>query len=120
MGIMDSPPLSHAADVLNNLQPARRKPYVLLARLGHGRTGMHDSADTHLSAADLLVISASTAGTMMFFYSFMLVAHSTDAAGGHSNRRFRIATLVWSTLMFRCFRAHHLHPNPDLAALTRP
>jgi hypothetical protein len=49
----------------------------------------------------LLVISASTAGTMMFFYSFMLIA---------LNRRmlpaairigpFRIATLAWSTVMF--------------------
>jgi hypothetical protein len=49
----------------------------------------------------LLVISASTAGTMMFFYSFMLIA---------LNRRllppairtsgFRTATLVWSTLLF--------------------
>ena len=49
----------------------------------------------------LLVISASTAGTMMFLYSFMLIA---------LNRRmlppairispFRTATLVWSTLMF--------------------
>src|SRR5262245_13903401 len=49
----------------------------------------------------LLVISASTGGTIMFLYSFMLVA---------LNRRmlppairispFRTATLVWSTLLF--------------------
>jgi hypothetical protein len=49
----------------------------------------------------LLVISASTGGVMMFLYSFMLIA---------LNRRmlprairigpFRIATLVWSTLLF--------------------
>ena len=49
----------------------------------------------------LLVISASTGGTIMFLYSFMLIA---------LNRRmlpsairispFRTATLVWSTLLF--------------------
>jgi hypothetical protein len=49
----------------------------------------------------LLVISASTGGTMMFLYSFMLIV---------LNRRmlpraiqitvFRTATLIWSTLMF--------------------
>ena len=49
----------------------------------------------------LLVISASTGGTMMFFYSFLLIV---------LNRRmlpqairigpFRTATLIWSTLMF--------------------
>ena len=49
----------------------------------------------------LLVISASTAGTMMFFYSFLLIV---------LNRRMlpaairigplRTAALVWSTLMF--------------------
>jgi hypothetical protein len=49
----------------------------------------------------LLVISASTGGTMMFLYSFLLIV---------LNRRmlppaiqigpFRVATLLWSTLMF--------------------
>jgi hypothetical protein len=49
----------------------------------------------------LLVISASTAGTMMFFYSFMLIALNRKLLppairiGG-----FRTATLVWSTLLF--------------------
>ena len=49
----------------------------------------------------LLVISASTGGTMMFLYSFMLIAlnrRMLPAAiriGG-----FRTATLIWSTLMF--------------------
>ena len=49
----------------------------------------------------LLVISASTAGTMMFFYSFMLIALNRQLLppairiGG-----FRTATLVWSTLLF--------------------
>ena len=49
----------------------------------------------------LLVISASTGGTIMFLYSFMLIA---------LNRRmlppairigpFRTATLLWSTVLF--------------------
>ncbi len=54
----------------------------------------------------LLVISASTAGTMMFFYSFLLIV---------LNRRmlpaairidsFRTAILIWSTLLFGALAA---------------
>ena len=70
----------------------------------------------------LLVISASTAGTMMF--SLFVHAHraeSKDAAGGHShraiqNRNARVVHVdVWIAR-----RAHHLHPDADLASLTRP
>ena len=49
----------------------------------------------------LLVISASTAGTMMFFYSFMLIALNRKMLPAAIRiGPFRIATLVWSTLMF--------------------
>ena len=68
----------------------------------------------------LLVISASTAGTMMFLYSFMLIA---------LNRRmlpsairispFRTATLVWSTLMFGSLAALTIYTQVQtLASLT--
>jgi hypothetical protein len=49
----------------------------------------------------LLVISASTGGTMMFLYSFLLIALNRKMlprAVGIS--RFRTAALVWSTLLF--------------------
>jgi len=49
----------------------------------------------------LLVISASTAGTMMFFYSFMLIALNRKMLPPAIRiRGFRIATLAWSTLLF--------------------
>jgi len=49
----------------------------------------------------LLVISASTAGTMMFFYSFMLIALNRKMLPPAIRiGPFRVATLVWSTLMF--------------------
>jgi uncharacterized protein YjeT (DUF2065 family) len=49
----------------------------------------------------LLVISASTAGTMMFFYSFMLIALNRKMLPAAIRiGPFRIATLVWSVLMF--------------------
>jgi hypothetical protein len=49
----------------------------------------------------LLVISASTAGTMMFLYSFMLIALNRRMLPGPIRiDRFRTAALIWSTLMF--------------------
>jgi hypothetical protein len=49
----------------------------------------------------LLVISASTGGTMMFLYSFMLIALNRRMLPGPIRiDRFRTATLIWSTLMF--------------------
>jgi hypothetical protein len=49
----------------------------------------------------LLVISASTAGTMMFLYSFMLIAlNRTMLPAVIRIGRFRTATLVWSTVLF--------------------
>ena len=64
----------------------------------------------------LLVISASTGGTMMFLYSFMLIA---------LNRRmlpaairigpFRTATLVWSTLLFGSLAALTIYTQVQTA-----
>jgi hypothetical protein len=49
----------------------------------------------------LLVISASTAGTMMFLYSFMLIAlNRRELPPAIRIGPFRTATLVWSTLLF--------------------
>jgi hypothetical protein len=49
----------------------------------------------------LLVISASTAGTMMFFYSFLLIAMNRRLLPPAIRiGRLRTAALIWSTLMF--------------------
>jgi uncharacterized protein YjeT (DUF2065 family) len=49
----------------------------------------------------LLVISASTAGTMMFFYSFLLIALNRQLLPPAIRiGPLRTAALVWSTLMF--------------------
>jgi hypothetical protein len=49
----------------------------------------------------LLVISASTAGTMMFLYSFLLIAlNRTLLPPAIRVGPFRTAVLVWSTVMF--------------------
>jgi hypothetical protein len=49
----------------------------------------------------LLVISASTGGTMMFLYSFMLIALNRRMLPSAIRiDRFRTAALIWSTLMF--------------------
>jgi hypothetical protein len=49
----------------------------------------------------LLVISASTAGTIMFFYSFMLIALNLRMLPSAIRiSPLRIAALVWSTLLF--------------------
>jgi uncharacterized protein YjeT (DUF2065 family) len=49
----------------------------------------------------LLVISASTAGAMMFLYSFMLIAlNRTLLPPAIRIGGFRTGTLVWSTLLF--------------------
>ena len=49
----------------------------------------------------LLVISASTGGTMMFLYSFMLIALNRRMLPQPIRiGRFRTAALLWSTLMF--------------------
>ena len=49
----------------------------------------------------LLVISASTGGTMMFLYSFMLIALNRRMLPEPIRiGRFRTAALLWSTLMF--------------------
>ena len=49
----------------------------------------------------LLVISASTGGTMMFLYSFLLIALNRRMLPGAIRiDRFRTGALIWSTLMF--------------------
>ena len=49
----------------------------------------------------LLVISASTGGTIMFLYSFMLIALNKKMLPAAIRiTSFRTATLVWSTLLF--------------------
>jgi hypothetical protein len=49
----------------------------------------------------LLVISASTAGTMMFFYSFLLIALNRQLLPAAIRiGTLRTAALIWSTLMF--------------------
>lgn len=49
----------------------------------------------------LLVISASTGGTIMFLYSFMLIALNKKMLPAAIRiNSFRTATLVWSTLLF--------------------
>jgi len=54
----------------------------------------------------LLVISASTGGTMMFFYSFLLIAlNRRMLPPAIRTGRFRSATLIWSTLLFGSFAA---------------
>jgi hypothetical protein len=49
----------------------------------------------------LLVISACTGGTMMFMYSFLLLVLNRKALPDMLKvRSFRVATLVWSTMLF--------------------
>ena len=49
----------------------------------------------------LLVISASTGGTIMFLYSFMLIALNRKMLPSAIRiSPFRTATLVWSTVLF--------------------
>jgi hypothetical protein len=49
----------------------------------------------------LLVISASTGGTIMFLYSFLLIALNKKMLPAAIRiNSFRTATLVWSTLLF--------------------
>jgi hypothetical protein len=49
----------------------------------------------------LLVVSASTGGTIMFLYSFMLIALNRKMLPqGIRIGRFRMAALLWSTALF--------------------
>ena len=58
----------------------------------------------------LLVISASTGGTIMFLYSFMLIAlNRTDAAVGHSHQSVQNGNArVVHIAVWIARRAHHL------------
>jgi uncharacterized protein YjeT (DUF2065 family) len=63
----------------------------------------------------LLVISASTAGTMMFFYSFMLIALNRKMLPQAIRiGPFRIAVLAWSTLMFGSLAALTIYTQAQI------
>ena len=112
-----------AADILKTTYMPRRRPraapyfWLVWGMVGLGCAILLAGVSQPIT---LLVISASTGGTMMFLYSFMLIA---------LNRRmlpaairigpFRTATFVWSTLLFGSLAvAHHLYPGADPASLT--
>ena len=94
-----------AADILKTTYLPRRdvrEPDVFLAGVGHGRAGMQRFCSSGMSQPiTLLVISASTGGTIMFLYSFMLIALNEKMLPAAIRiSPFRTATLVWSTLLF--------------------
>jgi hypothetical protein len=63
----------------------------------------------------LLVISASTGGTMMFLYSFMLIALNRKMLPPAIRiTPFRTATLVWSTLLFGTLAALTIYTQAQL------
>jgi hypothetical protein len=63
----------------------------------------------------LLVISASTGGTMMFLYSFMLIALNKKMLPAAIRiTPFRTATLVWSTLLFGSLAALTIYTQVQL------
>jgi len=63
----------------------------------------------------LLVISASTGGTMMFLYSFMLIALNRKMLPAAIRiTPFRTATLVWSTLLFGSLAALTIYTQVQL------
>ena len=78
------------------------KPHVFLARLGTwSRSAARSCWRACHSRLTLLVISASTAGTMMFFYSFLLIALNRKLLPAAIRiGPLRTAALVWSTLLF--------------------
>jgi uncharacterized protein YjeT (DUF2065 family) len=63
----------------------------------------------------LLVISASTGGTIMFLYSFMLIALNRKMLPAAIRiSSFRTATLVWSTLLFGSLAALTIYTQVQL------
>ena len=63
----------------------------------------------------LLVISASTGGTMMFLYSFMLIALNRKMLPAAIRiTPFRTATLVWSTFLFGSLAALTIYTQVQL------
>jgi len=102
MGIMDYTSRL-AADILKSTympdtSESRTYFWLVWGLVGLGCTILLAGVSQPLT---LLVISASTAGTMMFFYSFMLIALNRKMLPPAIRiRGFRIATLAWSTLLF--------------------
>jgi hypothetical protein len=63
----------------------------------------------------LLVISASTGGTIMFLYSFMLIALNRKMLPAAIRiTPFRTATLVWSTFLFGSLAALTIYTQVQL------
>jgi hypothetical protein len=63
----------------------------------------------------LLVISASTGGTIMFLYSMLLIALNRKLLPPAIRvGPFRVATLVWSTLMFGSLAALTIYTQVQL------
>jgi hypothetical protein len=63
----------------------------------------------------LLVISASTGGTMMFLYSMLLIALNTKKLPAAIRiGPFRTAALVWSTLLFGTLAALTIYTQGQL------
>lgn len=63
----------------------------------------------------LLVISASTGGTIMFMYSILLIALNRKMLPAPIRiGPFRVATLVWSTLMFGSLAALTIYTQAQL------
>jgi uncharacterized protein YjeT (DUF2065 family) len=102
MGIMDYTSRL-AADILKSTyvtgaSESRMYFWLVWGMVGLGCTILLGGFSQPLT---LLVISASTAGTMMFFYSFMLIALNRKMLPKAIRiGPFRIAILAWSTLMF--------------------
>jgi hypothetical protein len=92
-----------AADILkttyvHNASESRMYFWLVWGMVGLGCTILLAGMSQPLT---LLVISASTGGTMMFLYSFMLIAlNRTMLPPAIRIGPFRTATLVWSTVLF--------------------
>ena len=92
-----------AADILKTTYTPRASESRIYFRLVWGMVGL--GCVILLAGLSqpitLLVISASTGGTMMFLYSFMLIALNRKMLPQAIRiGPFRTATLVWSTLLF--------------------
>ena len=94
-----------AADILkttylpkSNMSESRMYFWLVWGMVGLGCSILLIGMDQPIT---LLVISASTGGTIMFLYSFMLIALNKKMLPAAIRiNSFRTATLVWSTLLF--------------------
>ena len=68
----------------------------------------------------LLVISASTGGTIMFLYSMLLIALNKKMLPAAIRiNSFRTATLVWSTLLFGSLAMYTIYDQMSTATMMR-